>query len=244
MRLAICSFYDKNISTYAYYTDLINKYYCNKYHYTYISSSNYRVNHLSPHYERYALMLEHIRNYDWIMWIDADAFFYKDAEPLEKVINHVQHSHKCILSLSIKDYFINHCENYYINNGVFILKNCKENISFLNKMINCEDIKEIAEKQHYIYDQSVFRYLYCNNYENFKNNSLVLNYGILQHFYEFEKKTLFYKPYILHMAGQNNATRRKIVLLYYYLNLYWLSKILLFVFDVLTDRCPCPRGKR
>ena len=210
MKIAICMWYDNNIEDYGNLNRKLNKEYCNKYGYDFIFSNKRNLPNKLPHYERYPLLLNNIGKYDWIMWIDADAFFYKDSIPLENIINHIQFTHTTILSKSIRQIFNNKTPDYEINNGVFLLKNTKENYKFLEKMIDCDDIIDIAEKKHFVYDQAVFRYLYCENYQNFKTNSFILDYGILQHFYDYELPYLKYKPLILHMAGKNQ-NRIKIV---------------------------------
>ena len=224
MKIAICSYFDKNILSYAFYTNKINQYYCNKYNYDYITSFSPKLKKLTAHYERYILLLNVIKKYDWVIWIDADAYFYTDSPPIHKLIKHIQFSHSSILSFSIKQYISKNYKNYYINNGIFLLKNCEDNIKFLKKMTDFQDIKKSAEEKHYIFDQSIFRYLYCQNYENFKRNSLVLNYGVLQHFYSYELPFLSNKPYILHMAGQTNYERNKIVKFYYIKNIIFIEK--------------------
>ena len=215
MKIAICMYYTENINNYSYYSREINKMYCIKYGYDLIVSNENFLTNLTPHYERYPLLLQHIDNYDWIVWIDSDAYFYIDSPPLENIIRHVNYSHSCILSYSIKQYLSYDFKNYYINNGIFIMKNTEENKEFLYKMIHNDDIIQVAEKLHYTYDQSVFRYLYDTNYRNFKDNSYILNYGLLQHFYDYELSYLNYKPYIHHLAGNDNKTREKIIKNYY-----------------------------
>ena len=162
------------------------------------------------------MLLDHIKDYDWIVWIDSDAYFYYDSPRLENLINHYNFKNtSSLLSFNIKQYQTG-LKKYNINNGLFILKNAAQNISILNKVINCDDIYKIANEKHYIYDQSVFRYLYEINYENFKDNSVVLKYGVLQHFYDYELKYLKYKPYAHHMAGSHQVKNRESHIKWYY----------------------------
>jgi len=210
MKIAICMWYDEGVKHYADLCKELNESYCKNNGYTFIYSNERLLPDKLPHFERYPLMLKYIKEYDWIMWIDADAFFYKDARPLETVIEHIKFTHDSILSLNIRQMFSDNVPYYEINNGVFILKNTNINIKFLERMINCNDIYEIAKKEHYVFDQAVFRYLYCENYNNFRGRSYVVNYGVLQHFYKDEINYLSSKPFILHMAG-GHQDRKKIV---------------------------------
>jgi len=230
MKIAICMYYTENISNYAYYSREINKMYCKKYGYDLIMSNETFLTDLTPHYERYPLLLRHIDNYDWIVWIDSDAYFYIDSPPLENIIKYINYSHTCILSYTITQYLSSEFKKYYINNGIFLMKNTEENKEFLYKMIHNKDIIHVSEQLHHIYDQSVFRFLYDTNYRNFKDNSYVLNYGVLQHFYDYELPYLKYKPYIHHLAGNDSETREKIIKKYYIKIKYFNWKnILIFV---------------
>lgn len=215
MKILILMYYDENVKSYADNCKGLNENYCKKNNYDFICSNETFLPYKSGHYQRYPLILKHIEKYDWVMWIDADAFFYNDAPRLETLINHIQFSHEIILSYSIKQYLSDEYDKNFINNGVFLFKNTKNNIKIIEKIIDSDDIKDISHKKHYTYDQSIFRYLYEINYLDFKKNSFVLNYGALQHFYEHELGYLKYKPFILHMAGDNSEKRKEISKKYY-----------------------------
>lgn len=238
MKIAVCMYYNNNSSTYGEYSSEINKIYCKKYHYDfilandqhieyYLKNNNYIleveggifwdniINNTSPYYIKYPLLLKIIDQYDWIMWVDADAYFYDHAPLLEYLLYHTN-KYDCILSFDKIQLLTNQYNNFDINNGVFIFKNCENNKSILEKIINSNDIKEEANKHHFTYDQSIFRYLYETNYLNFKKRSYIIDYGLLQHFYSFELgKFLFEKPYIHHVCGKNQ-NKNKIIKDYYY----------------------------
>lgn len=235
MNIAVCMYYNNNVASYGDYSKEINKIYCKKHGYDFIVANdktveyyyknNYSrihgghfwdniISNTTPHYVRYHLLLYILDDYDWVMWIDADAYFYNDAPALEYLLYHSK-NYCCILSFDKIQLLTNQYNDYDINNGVFIFKNCINNKLILEKMINSSDIKEEANKHHFIYDQAIFRYLYDTNYLNFKKNSYTLDYGILQHFYSFELgKFLFKKPYIHHVCGKTQ-NRTKIIKNYY-----------------------------
>lgn len=235
MKIAVCMYYNNGVASYGDYSKEINKMYCKKYNYDFIVANDNHIyyyfkdnhskleggefwsniiNNTDPYYVRYPLLLHVMENYDWVMWIDADAYFYHDSPPLEYLLYHSK-KYDCILSFDKIQLLTNQYNDYDINNGVFIFKNCENNKSILEKMTNSNDIKEEADKNHFIYDQSIFRYLYDTNYLNFKNKSYVLNYGILQHFYRFELGNFLFKyPYIHHVCGKNQ-NRTEIIKNYY-----------------------------
>ena len=233
MKLTVCMFYDDNLKIYADYSRKINKIYCKKYGYKFIYSSDKKLDNMTPHYERYKLLLDNIDDCDWIMWIDSDAYFYEDSPPLDYLIynyHNDKNEYESILSYSKLNILSENYKSYDINNGVFLFKNCENSKKILNRILNSNDIKEVAEKLHVIYDQAIFRYLYDNNYSNFKDKSCLLKYGILQHFFDFElNRFIRNKPYIHHLAMNNEDKRKKIIKNYYYKKKYFnWTNILLF----------------
>ena len=73
-------FYDDTIKNYGELTYEINKKYCEKYNLDIIVSNEKKYENRPPAWEKLPLLLEHISNYDYVIWIDADAFFYSDAK--------------------------------------------------------------------------------------------------------------------------------------------------------------------
>ena len=58
-----------------------------------------------------------------------------------------------------------------------------------------------------------------------KTNSIIIDYGILQHFYEHELNTLHHKPYVFHLAGQFYDIRYNVSKQYFFKN-YGLYKFM------------------
>ncbi len=87
MNIGVLMWYNDNIKKYADNFYKINQIYCEKHNYTLIKSSTRTYKDRNPHWERFPLLLKHIKDYDYVMWIDADAHFYVDALPLEILIN-------------------------------------------------------------------------------------------------------------------------------------------------------------
>jgi hypothetical protein len=57
------------------------------------------------------------------------------------------------------------------------------------------------------WDNGVMYDMYAANTMDILNNSVFINYGILQHFYNNELETFERKPYIIHYAGQAHNYR-------------------------------------
>jgi len=176
LNIAILTWWDSTIEKYASLNYKINKLYCDKHNYKLIhSDKDYFANSTiirRPHWQRVPFLLEHISNYDYVIWIDADAFFYIDALPIDQLISYYS-EFDCIFSMDV-----NHQYSYEINSGVFILKNTSNNRDLLSKWMS----DELVKKGYGLYDQGVLRLLYDKNYNNLKSRSLLLPYGILQHF--------------------------------------------------------------
>lgn len=99
---------------------------------------------------KFKLILENIEEYDYIFWIDADAFIVKHDVKLEDIIDTNMDMQICI-------------DINYMNTGVFITK-CGE---FSEKMFN--DILEQGPKtKHDFPDAFIMKRYYDNNTDKFK----------------------------------------------------------------------------
>jgi hypothetical protein len=161
--------------------------------------------------------------YDYYVWIDADAHFYINAPPLDIVIKRFPNQ-KLILS---GDY-PHKKQIWEINSGFFIVKNCKECFNILMAWAYSDSIKYISNKnQMYgnFHDQQVIRYMYDKNILNTKLISVVVPYCALQHFFPNNPRELAWRPFIIHLAGNDSATRRAHSLTYYIHNVKLIQKL-------------------
>jgi hypothetical protein len=188
--------YDENISSYGDLNYKINKSYCDKYNIELIRCNKRRHELRHCAWERIPLILEHIEKHDYVMWIDADAHFYIDSKNIVDFINHYN-SYNIIFSKDI---------NVAINTGVFIVKNTKYSIDFLTKWGYDNDLY-INNRYPYWWDNGVMLDMYDANVLDIQNNSIIINYGILQHFRFIELQKWKVKPYIFHLAGKPSNFR-------------------------------------
>ena len=199
MKLCIFMWYDENVSNYGHLNYLINKVYCDKYNIDLICCNKRRVPEKLPHFERVPLLLEYIHNYDYVMWIDSDAHFYIDSENIIDFINKYS-SYNVIFSQDFPNHGI-------INSGVFIVKNTQYSIDFLNRWCYDEELYVNRTNKNW-HDQSVVIDMYTTNILDIRNNSIIINYGILQHF-SMNRSPHLKKPFIIHLAGTNRDDRIK-----------------------------------
>jgi hypothetical protein len=189
--------YDENIALYGDINYKINKKYCDKNNIELIRCNERRQSNRHSAWERIPLILKYINDYDYVMWIDADAFFYNDANNIVDIIND---------NRNYNFIFSNDIGNNNINTGVYIVKNSQYSIDFLTKWLYDEDLYK-NNKHPYWWDQGVLIEMFNLNILDIKNNCIIIDYGVLQHF--FEEETLPNKPFIFHLAGQSREVRIK-----------------------------------
>jgi hypothetical protein len=195
MKICVVMFYDDKIKIYGDITYEINKKYCEKYNLDIILSNNKKYVNRHPAWERVPLLLDNISNYDYLIWIDADAFFYNDASNIVDIINN---------NIDINFIFSNCIGNRNINTGFFIVKNTQYSIDFLTKWAYDEGLYR-NNPYPYMWDQGVLVNMYERNILDIQQNSVKYEYGQLQHFYENDK--MHNKSYIFHLAGRHSITR-------------------------------------
>ena len=213
LNIAIFMWFNKEINDYAEINYKLNKIYCDKYGYSIIKSNERRCPKRKFHWERIPLILEHFDKYDYLVWIDADAHFYIDSPAIENVI-HSYPDKLCIFSgdTDVPPEKSLTCE---INSGFFIIKNSEETKSILIKWLTDEKLFNSHELEKSIFgsgawnDQAVLRLMYSKNILDIQNKSIIIPYGILQHFNEKHKLTkniygLTDKPFLYHCTNGDN----------------------------------------
>jgi len=195
MNIGIVMFYDRAIESYGKLNYQINKHYCEKHNFKLILSTDKKLQHRHSAWERIPLLLENISNYDYLMWIDADAFFYEDAKNIVEIIN----SHP-----DVNFIFSNDIGDKHINSGVFIVKHTEYSIAFLKRWLYDEELYKKNPHPGW-WDQGVLIDMYNKNILDIRENCVHLNYGILQHFYDNDKVENV--SLIYHLAGRSAAKR-------------------------------------
>lgn len=198
MKVGVIMFYDDRIKTYGEINYNINKKYCEKYNLDLILSTHKELNNRHSAWERLPLLIDNISNYDYLIWIDADAFFYNDADNIVDIINENPNVHFI---------FSNDFGNRNINTGVFIVKNSKYSVNFLTKWLYDEDLY-VNNPYPGWWDQGVLIDMFNKNIFEIQQNSIHLDYGVLQHFYDNDKVSN--KTHVYHLAGRSGYERYEI----------------------------------
>tara|TARA_Y100000816_G_scaffold70373_1_gene47115 strand:- start:5513 stop:6130 length:618 start_codon:yes stop_codon:yes gene_type:complete len=200
--------YDKNISAYADINFAINKKYCEKYNIPIFKCNKRRVPTRAPSWEKIPLLLEYINNYDYVIWIDSDAYFYLDSTNILDIINE-NNNYDIIFSAD---------PGVAINAGIYIVKNTKYSIEFLNKWQYDEELYK-NNSVPYWWDNGVILDMLKVNCLDIKNHCKIIDYGILQHFYQDKPEKFTNKPLIFHLAGRSSRERYITSLDYYNTNI-------------------------
>ena len=196
MKIGLVMFYDEPIKTYGNLNAIINSIYCKKYNIDFICSHQRQYESRYAAWERFPLILQHLDNYDYLIWIDADAHFYLDANNICDIIKAHENSH-IIFSKDL---------TALINTGFFIVKNTEYSKQFIKMWAYDEDLYKNNTIPH-IWDNGVILDMFTANTLNILNNSVIIDYGILQHFNNDELTTFSQMPYIVHYAGQPSEYR-------------------------------------
>tara|TARA_B100000131_G_scaffold206878_1_gene198985 strand:- start:2632 stop:3336 length:705 start_codon:yes stop_codon:yes gene_type:complete len=193
----------------------INKAYCDKHGYDIIRDSKRRMPKREVHFERIALAKKYLPHYDYVIWLDADAYFYIDSPPIDLVINDYSEFDFILSSDQYDAPEDVDTDAEKINSGVFIAKNTAYSMMILD-LWGFDD--HFYKEGLGYYDQGVLRLLHLRNASEFQEHSVLLPFGFLQVYMEKQrfysptcKELLFHynmeKEYIMHNAGKGMDTR-------------------------------------
>ena len=190
-------FYDDAIKNYGDINYAINKKYCEKYNIDIIVSHTNKYFRRHSAWARLPLILDNIEHYDYLIWIDADALLYNDATNIIDIIKD---------NIDYNFIFSNDIGNNNINTGIFIVKSSQYSIDFLKTWAYDNELYENNPYPGW-WEQGVLIDMFNQNILDIKRNSVSLEYGTLQHFYENELSGFSKKPLVFHLAGRSNEVR-------------------------------------
>lgn len=204
MKIALLTFYNEAIADYGDITSKINELYCKKHNITWIISTNPKYTDRHPAWENLPMLLTHIDDYDYVVWIDADAFFYVDGPSIEEFIMRNNET-DFIFSRDLGNRPPPFGE---INTGIFVAKKTEYSKKFLKLWAYDEELYR-NNTMKYRWDQGVLNDMYRQNVMDVQSHhhSIVLEYGALQHFERDELGTFTPRPLVYHMAGRRACGR-------------------------------------
>lgn len=180
------------------------KKYCDKHGYTYIFQPKYDSK-LPIYWHKLQFVKDHLKNYDYILWLDSDTIIYNDEIRLESIINGYNH-------LYIGADYPGHIVNPYCS-GIFLIRNSKESFAFIDDCLNnylnnpaCLDIngnyKLNGGWAGMCYEQGVMNYMLKDKYKHIVRNIPV---NIFTSDYNLDKSN-----FILHRYGHGKEKLHEI----------------------------------
>lgn len=114
----------------------INRNYAIKWNYDFISNVHIRNSDFSPHWFKIYDVLDNLPNYDWLFWIDADAFFFDDSKDLKKIIDLDTSGVNLHICKDIPSEGEKWEDIKRINTGTFFIKNCDWSFKVFSHIID------------------------------------------------------------------------------------------------------------
>lgn len=194
-----------------------HKLYADKFGYKYIHC-NYPTKAKNPYLNKIHYILSYIDDYDYIIWIDDDAFFLDFEKDFMKYVPKGNSFMSVCKSPNFKEL------KTFISSGQFILKSNKVSKKFLETILNTElnlvkkwwrdDLGYFSDG-----DQDIMIYLFHTNRE-FKDKLDLYDYKKFNSRCEnfFEKDV--HKPFIIHFTGRGPTKLKNLYVVQRKLNLH------------------------
>jgi len=206
-RIGICTWYNDGIKEYADIARDINQKYCDLHGYDFIVDNVRRLPDRNYAWECITAVLNvlNTNKYDYVMWIDADAFFRLENENvnlLDEIINK-NIGKDFIFSNDVPGFDI-------INLGVFIVKNNDYTKNILQTMIDSTDERCKLYKD-WPAEQGCMVHTYKTE---IKNKGVILPVGDIQswgNIHYVNNDEIFKRSLILHLAGSSHEERIEIM---------------------------------
>ena len=197
LRILVLQWYDNNIHSYASLNSQMNEKYCQK------NGLSYKKDHIRRMPDRHQswekLYLTELclttLDYDYYIWVDADAFFFIESPNIVNLIE--QHpDFDFIFSADINS-------ETNINCGVFIVKNNQYSLQFIRLWTSPEYFTDTN-----LWEQTSLQKMWFDNIFEIQSHGIILPFGVMQRFSDTDNKLP--KPYILHSAGRSFTDRVEI----------------------------------
>ena len=172
--ICVITFYTPDYSS-GYYSSTINSEYCKKNGYDFFSFSktpnNLRNRHPAWCKFYYLGKVISLKKYDYVMWIDADAFFCNDEMKIEDWISNEKSN---IFICRDAGFTINQFmdNKHLVNTGAMIFKNTDWSENLLHYLLINNDFKQFHVGKPW--DQGAFQEAYSKNYNNLSTNIHVI----------------------------------------------------------------------
>lgn len=192
MKICIVMLYTSNISSYSKITEQINRQYCNKWQYDFKLYDTLIPNKWAT-WSKLDAIKKTLPVYDYIFWIDSDAFFNNHDIPLENFITTYE--------MYICDDLPNNVPGQHclVNTSTMLIKNTKYMQDFIDIWLSYDGPYNYQP----FHEQTVLDYMIKHNIFNCKNKIKIHEAKTFNSIiYEFHKD-----DFIIHMMGLDEPSR-------------------------------------
>lgn len=216
MRIAIVMLSSPDIPNYAHFAAINNYLYSKKHSYDFIVERQPRdtvsewswnpTTQSSVSWYKAELLKRHLKNYDYVLFVDSDAFFNNFSYTIENELVPLVHNEKCIIFQ--EDVW--RSDNIGTNRGLvctglIFLKHCEESFAILDAWARAPYIDNNCEKMRYTHprEQECIMYL-MNKDQDIKRHILV---------YDASKAMFgqYDSDWIIHMGGTTTYNRTEMI---------------------------------
>lgn len=187
-KIGIVMAYDENYKDIGDVSSEIMFKYANKYNYDFLLEKD-KPKDRHPCWYKFYLIKKHLKNYDWLFWIDSDAWINNFKYDIKNWINDDKY-------LKIFK------EDGGVNTGIFWIKNTEKSFQLIDEILKCEKYhwgKEGAHEQQALVDILKSNLYFNDGIEllNYKENNVI--FPEQNRFFpkDFDKE----KCFIIHIAG-------------------------------------------
>ena len=199
MKIAVVTLGTDNIESYTKFSFDLNERYCKKHGYDFIRYSEVLDENRPVSWSKLLALKNHLNDYDWLFWIDADAIFHN---PLIRIEERIDEQYNFICGKSFGEGWTPYSTNPDIinmNAGVFLLKGKSPwSIRFINNLYG-----RTERIDHMWWENQALMDLMFEKNEYFSDKIKVIDQFLLNGYLESLYAYYGYcaEQYILHLAG-------------------------------------------
>jgi hypothetical protein len=125
MKIGVVTLHYGEIQPYFIDSEAINRLYCEKHGYDFEKGSPYTGGDRDPMWGKLTSVMKSLESHDWVLFMDADAWFYDHSKTIEDLLagQVKNHSFLCTNDRRDKDFT---WSDVFVNAGVYMVKNSRE----------------------------------------------------------------------------------------------------------------------
>lgn len=204
MEIAVITLGTSHIRQYSQYAFDINRSYCEKQGYTYIQYNDILDQSRPASWSKIPIVKRHLNEFDWIMWIDADAIFFNHDTRIEERIDETAN---LVLGKACGDQWIDNSLADYVNQnmGCFIIRGkCEWSVNLLDRIYS-----KTNRIDHKWWETQALSDIILENDSAINSKIRILNQHLING-YEHRLYSYFdfsTDQFIIHYAGMSNDDR-------------------------------------